>query len=58
MTLQLAFDLPARALLGREDFCVSDANALALTAMDRWRDWPGGRMLLIGPPGADRKSVV
>ena len=58
MTLQLAFDLPARALLGRDDFCVSDANALALTAIDRWRDWPDGRMLLIGPPGAGKTHLA
>ena len=58
MTLQLAFDLPARALLGRENYCVSDANALALAAMDRWRDWPEGRMLLIGPPGAGKTHLA
>jgi chromosomal replication initiation ATPase DnaA len=58
VTLQLAFDLPARALLGRDDFCVSDANALALTAIDRWRDWPDGRMLLIGPPGAGKTHLA
>lgn len=58
MTLQLAFDLPARALLGRDNFCVSDANALALTAMDRWRDWPDRRMLLIGPPGAGKTHLA
>lgn len=58
MTLQLAFDLPARTLLGRDDFCLSDANALALRVMDGWRDWPGGRMLLIGPPGAGKTHLA
>jgi chromosomal replication initiation ATPase DnaA len=56
--LQLAFDLPARSMLGRADFCVSDANALALAAMDRWRDWPEGRMLLIGPPGSGKTHLA
>jgi chromosomal replication initiation ATPase DnaA len=56
--LQLAFDLPARPLLGRGDFCVSDANALALIAMDNWRDWPEGRMLLVGPPGSGKTHLA
>lgn len=58
MTVQLAFDLPARPLLGREDFCTSDGNALALRAMERWRDWPDGRMLLIGPPGSGKTHLA
>lgn len=49
MTRQLAFDLPARPALGREDFFVTPANALAVAAMDHWREWPGRRLLLIGP---------
>jgi chromosomal replication initiation ATPase DnaA len=58
VTLQLAFDLPARALLERDRFCVSDANALALSAIDRWRDWPDRRMLLIGPPGSGKTHLA
>jgi chromosomal replication initiation ATPase DnaA len=58
VTVQLVFDLPARALLGREDFCISGANTLALTAVERWRDWPEGRMLLIGPPGAGKTHLA
>ena len=55
---QLAFDLPVREALGREDFFVSGANALAVAALDRWRDWPGARLLLIGPHGAGKSHLA
>jgi chromosomal replication initiation ATPase DnaA len=58
VTRQLAFDLPARPALGRENFFVSPANALALTALEGWRDWPGGRMLLLGPEGAGKTHLA
>ncbi len=58
MSRQLAFDLPARVVLGRENFFVSPANALALAALDGWRDWPGGRMLLLGPRGAGKTHLA
>lgn len=58
MTRQLAFDLPARAALGRETFFVSPANALALATLDGWRGWPGGRMLLVGPAGAGKTHLA
>jgi chromosomal replication initiation ATPase DnaA len=58
VTRQLAFDLPARAALGRENFFVSPANALALAALEGWRSWPGGRMLLVGPVGAGKTHLA
>lgn len=58
MTRQLAFDLPAREALGRENFFVSPANALALAAIDRWRQWPQGRMLVVGPGGAGKTHLA
>ena len=58
MNRQLAFDLPARPALGREDFFVSDANAHALAALEEWRGWPGGRMLLTGPDGAGKTHLA
>ena len=36
MTRQLTFDLPVREALGREDFFVSSANAVALATLDGW----------------------
>ena len=51
-------DLPARPALAREDFFVSPANALALAQVDRWPDWPGGRLALAGPEGAGKTHLV
>lgn len=58
MSRQLAFDLPAREALGRGDFFVSPSNTLALAALDGWRAWPGGRMLLVGPDGAGKTHLA
>jgi chromosomal replication initiation ATPase DnaA len=58
MTRQLAFELPLRPALGREDFFVSAANAAALVALEGWQSWPGGKTLLIGPPGAGKTHLA
>lgn len=58
MTRQLAFELPLRPALGREDFFVSAANAAALAALEGWQTWPGGKTLLIGPPGAGKTHLA
>lgn len=58
MARQLTFDLPVRPALGREDFFVSPANALALAALDAAADWPQGKMLLIGPEGAGKSHLA
>lgn len=55
---QLAFDLPARAAYRRADFFTSPANAQALAAIDGWQDWPGGKLLLIGPRGAGKTHLA
>lgn len=58
MTRQLAFDLPAREAFRREDFFLSPANATALAAIDGWRGWPGGKMLLVGPKGSGKTHLA
>lgn len=57
MPRQLAFDLPVRPALGREDFFVSPANELALAALDAG-GWPQGKMLLLGPEGAGKSHLA
>lgn len=55
---QLAFDLPIRPALSREDFFISPANALALASLDGWRDWPRGKMVLVGPRGSGKTHLA
>jgi chromosomal replication initiation ATPase DnaA len=58
MAEQLVLDLPFRAAMGRADFFVSAANAAAVAGIDTWRDWPGAKMLLIGPAGAGKTHLA
>lgn len=58
MARQMIFDLPVRPALGREDFFVSPANALALAALDAPNDWPHGKLLLIGPKGSGKTHLA
>jgi chromosomal replication initiation ATPase DnaA len=57
VTRQLVLSWPVRAARGRGDFVVSAANARALAALDA-DDWPGGRMVLAGPPGAGKTHLA
>lgn len=58
MTTQLKFDLVTRPALGREDFYVSPSNALALSLIDGWRDWPNRKLVLTGPPGSGKTHLA
>ncbi|MCL5778569.1 DnaA/Hda family protein [Limibaculum sp. FT325] len=55
---QIPLDLPPRPALGRGDFLVSPANADAVALIDAWRDWPGGRLALIGPASAGKSHLA
>ena len=58
MARQLTFDLPARPALGRDDFFVSPANAVAVRAIENWSDWPKRKLLLTGPNGSGKTHLV
>lgn len=58
MHRQLSFDLPARAALGREDFFIAPANAMAVALIDNWQNWPGRKLLLEGPKGAGKTHLA
>ncbi|WP_210092648.1 DnaA/Hda family protein [Ruegeria sp. HKCCSP346] len=57
MARQLSFDLFAKTALGREDFFVSPANALAV-AMISATSWPGNKLVLTGPAGAGKTHLA
>lgn len=58
MARQLILDLPVRPALGRDDFFVSPANALALSVIDAPTGWPQGKLLLVGPEGAGKTHLT
>ncbi|EPX85132.1 AAA family ATPase [Salipiger mucosus] len=58
MAEQLPLPLPARAALGREDYFVSRANGLAVALVEDWVNWPAGKLLLVGPPGAGKTHLA
>jgi len=55
---QLNLTLPVRTALGRDDFFVSPANALALGLIENWPAWPGGKLVLAGPKGSGKTHLV
>ena len=57
---QLPLELPFRKLAGRDDFIVSDCNALALASIDQWPDWRGSYRALniVGPSGAGKSHLA
>lgn len=40
------------------DFLVSDANRIAVTHLERWRDWPLSVSVLTGPPRSGRSTLA
>ena len=58
MIRQLAFDLPGTDAMTRADFFVAPSNALALQAVEGWQDWPGAKLLLLGPEGAGKTHLA
>lgn len=58
MIRQLAFDLPNPEAMTREHFFVAPSNALALATVEGWQDWPGRKLLLLGPEGSGKTHLV
>lgn len=58
MIRQLAFDLPSDEALTRDHFFVAPSNALALQTVEGWQDWPGRKLLLVGPEGAGKTHLA
>lgn len=58
MIRQLAFDLPSVEAMTREHFFVAPSNALALQAIEGWRDWPGRKQMIVGPEGSGKTHLA
>ncbi|MGR3838725.1 MAG: chromosomal replication initiator DnaA [Cognatishimia sp.] len=58
MAEQLGLDLPARAALGRDDFFVSNANAMALALVESWPNWAANKLAIIGPEGSGKTHLT
>ncbi len=58
MPRQMTLNLPVRTALGREDFFVSPANAVAVAMIDAPDRWPQGKLLLVGPKGAGKSHLA
>ena len=58
MARQLTLDLGHKPALGRADFLVTPAHALAMTVLDQPETWPQGRMLLLGPDGSGKTHLA
>lgn len=58
MSEQLAFHLPVKTTLGRDDFFVAPANALAVAVLADWGNWPLSKIALIGPKGAGKTHLT
>ncbi len=55
---QIPFELPLAPRFGREDFLVSPSNEEAWRLFERWPDWPGRMLLLVGPAGAGKSHLA
>lgn len=58
MAEQLLLDLPVRTALGRDDFFVSAANAVAVAGIEDWQAWPHGKMVLVGPEASGKTHLA
>jgi len=57
-TDQLALTLEHAERFGRDDFLEGPSNTAALTLIERWPDWPGGTVMLVGPEGAGKSHLA
>lgn len=58
MIRQLAFDLPNAEAMTRDHFFIAPSNAVALQTVEHWHDWPGRKLLLVGPEGAGKTHLA
>lgn len=57
MPEQLRLPLASKPAMGRDDFFVSEANQLAVAALEDWRAWPLLKFVLVGPAGSGKTHL-
>ncbi|GGD85902.1 hypothetical protein GCM10011390_00550 [Aureimonas endophytica] len=55
---QFPLDLPHRPALTRDDLVVTEANRMAVAAVDHWPNWPHPVTVIVGPEGAGKSHLV
>jgi chromosomal replication initiation ATPase DnaA len=55
---QLVLAWPHHPSFAREDFLSAPSNQEAAGAIDRWPDWPGRMLLLVGPEGSGKSHLA
>jgi len=58
MADQMILELGYRPALGMDDFLVARSNLDAVRLLDRWPDWPGPALALVGPPGSGKSHLA
>ncbi len=54
---QLALNLGHRPAFGRDDFLVADGNREAVEWIDRWPNWSGQVLAIVGPAGCGKSHL-
>jgi len=54
---QLVLDFEHRPALGGEDFLVAPCNADAVAWLDKWPDWPGPGLVVLGYAGSGKTHL-
>ena len=55
---QLAFALPHAESFSRDDFLEGPGNAAAVELIDRWPEWPGRVVMLVGEAGSGKSHLA
>lgn len=55
---QLSLGFDHRPALGSADFLVAECNREAVAWCERWPEWPGPALVLVGPPGCGKTHLL